>query len=498
MVMTISPNGQPRLDADKSKAHAKAVKTRLNELGVDIKLSHAYEALASSHGFRNWATMSAGLSGTSGGSITIAKEGHARYSFTDGSRSFGKDISLTFQQCRNHVEFIGRKKRSHAISSVVAQAIRIGAGAIFAEAGGTSEPVETIIRAAERAGRTDDVRIIDFNAPATDKPLRYTPFSTCTGDEMAEMLAGFVDVEGEEGRHWKGRSKAMLSGICEILTWARDNGSVDVTAGEINKMISFRDLIDFTDHEEYPDIPSDVRSRVSKYLSTLPGFNAALGHRQSQTTLDQHGYAEMQLCKVLSELDYAHARVLGSRPRIFGRRPRHLDMDTVVNENLIFIVRMPPLELAPDERAFPGRLILGDAHRALKRRIGSMDQDGKPPFFLAFDHFDAAASRRDDLGDLVSDLTAANACLLAGSDHAVPLAEFKRSTSIHLAENSLSGECKIVTQERTMTATFPTEDPDGQTAETLRPNKLNPFAPGSSEALARMVAGLIDDAGANC
>lgn len=254
-VMTNSPNGQPRLDAARSKTHAKAVKTRLTELGVDIKLSHAYEALASAHGFRNWATMSAGLSDTSGGSIKIAKEGRARYSFLDGPRSFGKDVSLTFQQCRNHIEVIGRRKRSHVMSSIVAQAVRLGAGAVYADASGTPEACEAITIAAGSAGRASDVRIIDFNAPASDKPLRYTPFSTCTGDEMAEMLAGFVDVEGEEGWHWKGRAKAMLSGICEILTWARDNGSVDVTAGEINSLTSLRDLIDFTDHEEYPDIP---------------------------------------------------------------------------------------------------------------------------------------------------------------------------------------------------------------------------------------------------
>lgn len=119
----------------------------------------------------------------------------------------------------------------------------------------------------------------------------------------------------------------------------------------------------------------------------LPGYDGALGYRQSQTTIDQHGYAEMQLCKVLGSLDYDHARVIGSRPRIFGRRPRHLDMDTAVNENLILIFPLPPLELAPDERAFPARLILGDAQRALKRRIGGIGQDGVPPFFVAFDHF---------------------------------------------------------------------------------------------------------------
>lgn len=455
MTMTNSTNAQPRLDADRSKAHAKAIKARLNDLGIEIKLSHAYEALASSHGFRNWATMSALSEGTDDGRITIAREGRPQYGFHDGARSFGKPLSLSFTECRRHIEIIGRRSRTHVMTSIAAEVIALGSGLLYADASGTDEALLSITEVATRSGRGDDVRVIDFNAAYRDKSsVHYTPFATCTGDEMAEMLAGFMDVEGEMGRMWKGRAHAMLSGICAALAWARDAGNIDVTPGDIKSLIDFNQLVDFTDPEEFPDIPDDVRGRISGYLSALPGFNGALGYEQSQTTLDQHGWLEMQLCRVLGSLDYSHERVLGVRPRLFGRRPRQLDMDTVVNEGLIFVVRLPRVEAAPDDNTHPGRLILGDIHRALKR---SGERHGKPPFFVAFDHFDAAASRRDDLGDLVSSLTASNACLLAGSDKGVPLAEFKNSTSIYLEESSLHGECKFVTPNRTLTATFPTD-----------------------------------------
>lgn len=46
-------------DVPRLKKRAKAIKTRLNELGVDIKLGHAYEAQAIAMGYADWATMSA-------------------------------------------------------------------------------------------------------------------------------------------------------------------------------------------------------------------------------------------------------------------------------------------------------------------------------------------------------------------------------------------------------------------------------------------------------
>lgn len=51
-------------DGDTAKKRAQAMKSRLKEMGHEIPLTHAYEALATSCGFRNWPTMKAHLTST--------------------------------------------------------------------------------------------------------------------------------------------------------------------------------------------------------------------------------------------------------------------------------------------------------------------------------------------------------------------------------------------------------------------------------------------------
>lgn len=49
------------MTSEQAKSAAKNLKSRLNALGVDLSIGHAYEALAASHGFANWSTMKATL-----------------------------------------------------------------------------------------------------------------------------------------------------------------------------------------------------------------------------------------------------------------------------------------------------------------------------------------------------------------------------------------------------------------------------------------------------
>ncbi len=51
----------PNLTADQAKQRAYAIKDRLKQLGNSISLTHAYELLAASSGYRNWPTMKAAL-----------------------------------------------------------------------------------------------------------------------------------------------------------------------------------------------------------------------------------------------------------------------------------------------------------------------------------------------------------------------------------------------------------------------------------------------------
>lgn len=73
--MTTLGNENPR-DCDSAKRRAQAMKARLKELGHEIPLTHVYETLATSLGFRNWPTMKAHLSSTTAtlGTNEVAKD----------------------------------------------------------------------------------------------------------------------------------------------------------------------------------------------------------------------------------------------------------------------------------------------------------------------------------------------------------------------------------------------------------------------------------------
>jgi hypothetical protein len=59
VIMTNLGNENLCADSEQAKRRAKSIKTRMKELGYEMPLTHAYEALASSCGFRNWPTMKA-------------------------------------------------------------------------------------------------------------------------------------------------------------------------------------------------------------------------------------------------------------------------------------------------------------------------------------------------------------------------------------------------------------------------------------------------------
>ncbi len=66
--------------------------------------------------------------------------------------------------------------------------------------------------------------------------------------------------------------------------------------------MNLRRVIDLADADKYPEMPVAIRKALGAYLSSLPGFQREKGYRQSQTTLDQHGFLEMQLTRALGYL----------------------------------------------------------------------------------------------------------------------------------------------------------------------------------------------------
>src|SRR3546814_11728707 len=91
-------------------------------------------------------------------------------------------------------------------------------------------------------------------------------------------------------------------------------------------------------------MPQQVRKSIKSYLSSLPGFQEDKGYKQSQTTLDQHGYLEMQFTKILGSLVDAYGY-------IFHTPYGAVDMHDVVLGRRILVIMLPALEKSGDEIA---------------------------------------------------------------------------------------------------------------------------------------------------
>lgn len=128
------------------------------------------------------------------------------------------------------------------------------------------------------------------------------PFSTGSSDALTQMLVSLMDDVGGDGAMWKGRATAMLTGVIRALVWLRDQNVVDLNVGVIRDTLNLRAIIDLGDKNKNPDMPAHIRKSIRSYLTSLPGFQEDKGYKQAQTTLDQHGYLEMQFTKILGSL----------------------------------------------------------------------------------------------------------------------------------------------------------------------------------------------------
>jgi intracellular multiplication protein IcmB len=86
--MTNLVNETPCADEESVKRRAYAIKERMNELGHKVPLTHAYEIVATTCGYRNWPTMKAALSSSTAASPSADMPRPDQYLATVGQSEF--------------------------------------------------------------------------------------------------------------------------------------------------------------------------------------------------------------------------------------------------------------------------------------------------------------------------------------------------------------------------------------------------------------------------
>ena len=203
------------------------------------------------------------------------------------------------------------------------------------------------------------------------------------------MLVETMDDVGGDGGMWRGRSVAMFTAVIRSLVWLRDADYIDLNISEIRDHLSLRRIIDLCNPEAYPDMPLPVRKSVKSYLRALPGFKEENGYRQSQTTMDQHGYLEMQWVRTLGMM----ADVYG---HIFHSGDSEVDLIDVIKNRRTLLVLLPVLDKSSFAVEALGKLVVGMVRHMAAAALGptvcgdhdefaAMPIKSERPFLCVFD-----------------------------------------------------------------------------------------------------------------
>lgn len=290
----------------------------------------------------------------------------------------GKEVWLTNSDCRQHFLVLGTTGagKTETLVGFAANAVAWGSGFLYCDGKGDVSLFAKMYALTRRFGREDDLLVLNYMTGNQDlsaaggKLLSNTlnPFSTGSSDNLTQMVVGLMDDAGGDGAMWKGRAAAMFTGIMRALTWLRDQGVIDLNVSEIRDHLNFTRILTLADKNAYPDMPQPIRKSIKSYLTSLPGFQEN-APKQSQTTLDQHGYLEMQFTKILGSL----ADVYG---HIFKTPYGEIDMVDVVLNRRILIIMLPALEKSGDEIANLGKIIVATLRGMMGSTLGSTIEGG--------------------------------------------------------------------------------------------------------------------------
>lgn len=294
--------------------------------------------------------------------------------FMGNEMKTGKEVWLTNDDARQHFLVVGTTGagKTESLLGFAANALMWGSGFLFCDGKGDVALFAKVYALARRFGREDDLLVLNFMTGNQDLGAAggrimsntLNPFSTGSSDSLTQMVVSLMDDAGGDGAMWKGRATAMLTGVMRALSWLRDEGHVDLNVGEIREFMSLRRIIDLGDVNKYPDMPQPIRKTIKSYLTSLPGFQEEKGYKQAQTTLDQHGYLEMQFTKILGSL----ADVYG---HIFFTPAGEVDMFDVVLNRRILVIMLPALEKSGDEIANLGKIVVATLKGMMGATLGA-------------------------------------------------------------------------------------------------------------------------------
>lgn len=253
-------------------------------------------------------------------------------------------------------------------------------GFIYTDAKGDITLQARIIELLRRFDRFEDLLTITFAAGGRDlranhdKRLTntYNIMSSAADSMLIEVLSGMVAGQnGGKGDVWQDRCLAFVAALTQPLVFLRNKGVIDLGPTTYVKYLSLDALEDLA-FGEYQKIEGfDVVSEgLRGYFNTLPGWTASKKGKQSEKTLEQHGYITMQLTKVFNDLGYNYGH-------IFNAQVPEIDVADVVLNRRCLTILLPALERSEPTLLSLGSLIFGSIKQMMASSLGASVEGSK-------------------------------------------------------------------------------------------------------------------------
>lgn len=285
-------------------------------------------------------------------------------------RTSKKELWFTNSDLRTHILMMGStgSGKTEALLSLAFNSLSWGSGFVYVDGKGTAELYTKIYAMCRQVGREDDVLVINymkgnrdlFGPQETKLSNTMNPFTSGSAGSLTELVVSLMEDGGSDGM-WKGRAMALIAAIMQALVFLRDNKEILLDVEVIRDYLILDKIVTLSKKK---NIPPHIMKGIKSYLTSIPGYVEG-STKQSDTTLEQHGYLQMQFTKVLSTLADAYAH-------IFKTNLGEVNFWDVVVNRRILVVLLPALEFSEPELANLGKIIIACLRAMMATGLGSM------------------------------------------------------------------------------------------------------------------------------
>lgn len=317
-----------------------------------------------------------------------------------------EEVWFTNSDARTHVLYLGTtgSGKTVGLTSMVSNAISWGSGFVYVDGKADTDLWSNLSSLVRRFGRDDDLLVLNYmtgNSDARAPSNTMNPFSSGSASYLTNMLVELMPPSEGDNAMWKERAVSLCAAMMPALTWKRDNQDMPLSVSVIRDYLALNNVIKLQRDDA---IPEAIRSGLTGYLDTLPGFTAEAyddngkvkppgpdtPQYDTNTANQQHGYLAMQFTRSLQSLgdDYGY---------IFDTQAADVDMLDVVLNRRILIVLIPALEKSGDEIANLGKIVAANMKGMMGSTLGATVEgesatviENKPthsatPFMTVFD-----------------------------------------------------------------------------------------------------------------